>query len=435
MSDPDAAPERAYLDHMPLSQMDSMCCAISALCRAGHDLAAIGFDVRFDLTGLNGAALSIDWRLPLTRSVWQAAAPGVLFTNSDPTPAAADPVAEAEKAPAGRASGGGQEASDPAAAHEPEPAPEPEQSALVAEAEGAGDGGAEVAASDPAVAPEDPEKLGGDRGGLQRLDPAENDPVQAMDTEADPAGPSVAEARPEVLPEMSLASAIGAAMADAAPLMPASPAPQSPPPGSASALAALTIWTDAEDARLIQITVGAMIMGAPKAAAIRAAAEELGRPFNGAQSRLYSRLKPAFEVALREAEARKNHAADPIAEPAAPSSPAAGASDGGAVSSPAPVAPLDPAPLPRADLSPIEAHLFALPAKGGWTMERDFTLLTLAEEGWKPGEIAEDMGLDARQVQDRWDRLSGLDPETKARRWTRADLIAALKGWTGKGGK
>lgn len=369
------------LDALTLDQLDDVLCTFDTLKRAGDIAAELGYKPLFCVLPGRMVSMHLGWSMPPSGAPSGAETPRIEIVIPDPSPAAADPVAEAAKAPAGRASGGGQEASDPAAAHEPEPAPEPEQSALAAEAEGAGDGGAEVAASDPATAP-----------------------------------------------EMSLASAIGAAMADAAPLMPASPAPQSPPPGSASALAALTIWTDAEDARLIQITVGAMIMGAPKVAAIRAAAEELGRPFNGAQSRLYSRLKPAFEVALREAEARKNHAADPIPEPAAPSSPAAGASDGGAVSSPAPVA-------PKADLSAIEAHLFALPAKGGWTMERDFTLLTLAEEGWESGEIAEDLGIDARQVLDRWDRLSVYNPETKLRRWSRAELIEALKGWVGKGGK
>lgn len=404
---------------LTLDQLDEMLCAFDTLKRAGDIAAELCFKPLFCVLPGSNVSMHLDWSMPPSGAPSGAETLHIELVIPDPTPAAADPVAEAEKAPAEGASGGGQEASDPAAAHQPEPTPEPEQSAPVAEAEGAGDGGEGVAAPAPAVAPEDPEKLGGDRGGLQRLSPAEHDPVQAADTEADIAAPSAAEAAPAV--KVST--------------------PPSPPPGSASALAAMTVWTDAEDARLIQITVGAMIMGAPKAAAIRAAAEELGRPFSGAQSRLYSRLKTTFEAALREAEASKNHAADPIPEPAAPFSPAAGASDGGVASPAAPVAPSEdpgePAPIAatKAPLSPIEAHLFALPAKGGWTMARDFNLLSLSELGWKPGEIAEDMGIDARQVQDRWDRLSGLDPETKLRRWTRAELIAALKGWVGKGGK
>lgn len=396
MRDHDAAPERAYLDDMPRGELDCLINALTALSDAGAQVERYGHSPLFNLTDINGFSMSIDYRLPLTRAQWQAATPRTDGENFDPDPA-----------PAARVSGGGQEASAPAAAHEPKPTPEPEQTALAAEAEGAGDGGAEVAASDPAVATEivTPEIAG---------------------------------------PEIPLAAAIGQALASAADQMPTADLAARPPvPGSASALAALTVWSDAEDARLIQITVGAMIAGAPKVAAIRAAAEDLGRPFSGAQSRLYGRLKTTFEVALREAEARKNHA-DPIPAPAAPSSsPAAGASDGGAVSPAAPVAPDDdpqePAPIAatKAPLSPIEAHLFALPAKGGWTMARDFNLLSLAEDGWKQAEIAEDMGLDARQVQDRWDKLSGFNAETKVRRWTRAELIAALRGWVAgnEGGK
>lgn len=98
---------------------------------------------------------------------------------------------------------------------------------------------------------------------------------------------------------------------------------------------------------------------------------------------------------------------------------------GGGLAAPAPaVAPARPA-LP-ADLSPIEAHLAGMPRAGNWTIERDHQLVNLACQGWDMPTIAAEMGCDSAALRARYDRLTGLHPTDKTRRFGRETLLAAF---------
>ncbi len=123
-------------------------------------------------------------------------------------------------------------------------------------------------------------------------------------------------------------------------------------------------------------------------------------------------------------------AAEPAPPPArepepGPVSPFPAGEAAGASSSLSPAA--DPFAPPHPP-SEIEAHLLTLPRCHGHSLEDDLQLLQLTDAGWQPGEIAAELGLDAKAVGQRWDALSGLDRDTKQRRWTRAALIEALEG-------
>lgn len=75
----------------------------------------------------------------------------------------------------------------------------------------------------------------------------------------------------------------------------------------------------------------------------------------------------------------------------------------------------------------LDVHLLGLGDRDKWPLERDLALMELSvENGWKAHEIAEDMGISARDVQGRYDKLTGLDPETKTRRWRREAVLGVL---------
>lgn len=134
---------------------------------------------------------------------------------------------------------------------------------------------------------------------------------------------------------------------------------------------------------------------------------------------------PAAELAPEPAPEPPPETPAPEPEPGPVSQSPAGEA-AGASSSLSPAA--DPFAAPPA-LSEIEAHLLALPRRHGHSLEDDLQLLQLADAGWQPAEIAAELGLDAKAVGQRWDVLSGLDRDTKQRRWTRPALLEALEGW------
>lgn len=71
----------------------------------------------------------------------------------------------------------------------------------------------------------------------------------------------------------------------------------------------------------------------------------------------------------------------------------------------------------------------ALPEDGGWTLDRDATLMELSIAGWQPNEIALEVGMRADQIKVRFDALTGLylDANRKpVRRFAREDVMAAL---------
>jgi FixJ family two-component response regulator len=72
----------------------------------------------------------------------------------------------------------------------------------------------------------------------------------------------------------------------------------------------------------------------------------------------------------------------------------------------------------------------ALPTKDGWTLQRDHELMDLTLTGWMPNEIAMDLKVSTRDVQARFDLLTGLHEDVaskKQRRFTREAVHAALK--------
>lgn len=316
------------------------------------------------------------------------------------------------------------------------------------------------------------EMLGGERGGLQRHLPAEDDPVQAAER-VDAPDPAAAEAQSsagEVRADEHVDDRMvdppgeagadetmaGASMGTDAPADPEpepmpvpepapEPAPvqvpdakpQRPVPGSARALVEkvrAAAWTAEEDAQLVAAVVQSRLRGASQRDAIVAIAAELKRPVPGAEFRV--RHKLADRIAAEVEITRKKGSARIAAEaarkgPAVPpisSSPAAGG--------PATGAPPEPpshksaraalqAALP-ADMSPIEAHLAGLPRGGDWTIERDRALVGLLCLGWDFSLIANELGCDTVNLRQRYDKLTGLDPKTKQRRWGREELKAGF---------
>jgi hypothetical protein len=246
--------------------------------------------------------------------------------------------------------------------------------------------------------------------------------------------PGATEAPPP--PQAAEAAAVGAAedsgggqQAAAAP-SPAAPAAQTedraPVPGSASALAASAAavrnnaWTPEEDARLIEVVVmGMQRLGLGKYAAIRAAAEELGRPVPGTEFRCKNALRARLEDAL--AAAPPSPEAAPVADgdtAAEGATPAAVQADNGSFVA-----------------DPVTAHLMALTDKGGWTLDRDLELMELSIAGWAPNEIALQIQMQAGAIKPRFDALTGLytdGNDKKQRRFSREAVFEALTRLAGK---
>lgn len=187
------------------------------------------------------------------------------------------------------------------------------------------------------------------------------------------------------------------------------------------------IWTDAEDARLIEIVVTRIRIGETKKAAIAMAASELGRPEAGTAFRAHHKLKARIDAALTAA-AMEQAATEPLEDNPFPVQEGA-AGEGTTPSAAQPLAPVSFA------ADEVTSHLMALPDKGGWTVERDHELMELSIAGWQPNEIALQLQVQANLVKPRFDALTGLyeDPTgKKIRRFTREAVFAALSRLAGK---
>ena len=233
--------------------------------------------------------------------------------------------------------------------------------------------------------------------------------------------------------EVALSAAPAAGDADggsgaSAPPVAATEAPDAidPPPLSASGVsgqarpvappATLTdkfkpaFWTADEDAKAIRIAADVYAKDGSIKDAATAVSTALGRPFEGTKFRLLNKLKDpiAAELAQRRSAAiRRETASTP--------------------------APQDDAPLvaiPPQGSDALTVHLLGMTRKGGWTIERDEQLISLAVMGWKPPEIATELGLSsARDVSLRFDLLTGLTDTldgTKKRSFERDAVLAKL---------
>jgi|GEM_PF-7038321 len=211
---------------------------------------------------------------------------------------------------------------------------------------------------------------------------------------------------------------IAAAFVDAAPDQEAGGCP----PGSASAMANAhaQLWSLAEDQLAVEVVAAALHSGQTQSVGIRNVQVELGRTFEAVRFRVKSKLLERIDrevLRLRNAEALAETAANVQLADALTA---------------ATVAPDPHLPEPPADADPLTAHLLSLPRKDGWTVQRDLDLALLSvENGWGSQDIAVDLGLDTRAVQQRWDALTGLfrDAVTgkQARRFSGRDVLTRLQ--------
>lgn len=80
----------------------------------------------------------------------------------------------------------------------------------------------------------------------------------------------------------------------------------------------------------------------------------------------------------------------------------------------------------RAPDTDLTRHLSAVPYRGKWTANDDLTLFDLLCTGMQPDAIAAEMDIGREDVIVRFDLLTGLDRETKKRRFTRSTVLDAL---------
>lgn len=194
------------------------------------------------------------------------------------------------------------------------------------------------------------------------------------------------------------------------------------PPGSASAMAnaRAPLWTADEDLQAIDIIAAAINKGHPQAEGCRRVAAELGRTIEAVKFRVKSKLVQRIDrevLRLRNAEALAETAANVQLADALTAATAA---------------PDPHLPEPPADADPLTAHLLSLPRKDGWTVQRDLDLALLSvENGWGSQDIAVDLGLDTRAVQQRWDALTGLFRDIvtgkQSRRFSGRDVLTRLQ--------
>ena len=190
------------------------------------------------------------------------------------------------------------------------------------------------------------------------------------------------------------------------------------------------LWTADEDATLLDAMVELMVGAgmARKPAATKAAERLPGRSADGCIYRIHTKLKEPLAARLTAAASLQAETETPEIPEVTKVDPdqrdaAAGGHSLAAVQS----EPQKPAVSWAAD--PITAHLMALPESGGWTLDRDATLMELSIAGWQPNEIALEVGMRADQIKARFDALTGLylDANRKpVRRFPREDVMAAL---------
>jgi hypothetical protein len=243
---------------------------------------------------------------------------------------------------------------------------------------------------------------------------------------------------PQVTADVEGAADSGGGLAVAAAEPPAAPLP-----GTARALAATlqpggraAPWTPEEDARLIDLVCqGVQRQGLSRRGATMAAAQELGRPFDGTEFRCRHKLKDRLDAALAKGPAwldQPEEVPTPYADAAlahAESLDEGGATDQPAVPAHA-IEPLNASPRPEHIADAITAHVVTLTDKGGWSLERDLQLVELSIGGWTPTDIAAELQMPDTAIKPRFDALTGLytDETTgkKLRRCTREEVQKAL---------
>jgi hypothetical protein len=177
--------------------------------------------------------------------------------------------------------------------------------------------------------------------------------------------------------------------------------------------AAGTNWTDAEDARLIEIVASSVVLGAAKSAGIRAAAKELGRPEPAIQFRTYHKLKDRIDARIAEMQAEDAASPAfpeiPAGQPAPEAAPAATAGEGPGQEErvEAQNPPQEAAAAGAVSIqpqAPIHRHLDDLPRLTHgrrWTEAEDADLLRCVVNGMKLPEISADLQLDAGKIKAR----------------------------------
>lgn len=86
-------------------------------------------------------------------------------------------------------------------------------------------------------------------------------------------------------------------------------------------------------------------------------------------------------------------------------------------------------PGPCFDAAPqddLTAHLLALPRDAVWTWDRDFELCELLGLQYTISAISDDMGIKDRDIQARFDQMTGLNRDTRVRRFIRSEIIGRM---------
>jgi hypothetical protein len=284
-----------------------------------------------------------------------------------------------------------------------------------------------------AVAPEPPEPVEtppavkGPAGGEPQPSALVSSTVSEAVTEAEDSdgGQQQAAASPPVAPVAKISGL--AASIKAAPSLPA--AGNSPTINHERTFSGAAIWTEEEDARLVMLVVmGVTRLGLTKSAAIKAAADELGRPHPGTHFRSNHKLKARIDEALALGDAFLDEPED------LPTTPEPNTAEGDTQAA----IQAEPAKAwhkPEHIADPVTAHLMALPDKGGWTLDRDLELMELSIAGWAPNEIALQLTMQANMIKPRFDALTGLYTDAndkKQRRFSREAVFEALKSLAAK---
>lgn len=135
--------------------------------------------------------------------------------------------------------------------------------------------------------------------------PVEPPPALGEGTGGDPVSAEPSRTDDDGDPPQVAASSEAKAESGGGPVMAAAMPLAAPVPGSASALASSTLggmWTEEEEERLIGLVVAGMTHAAlPKTEAIRGAALQLDRGFEGTKSRCYGKLKVRLDAAISAA--------------------------------------------------------------------------------------------------------------------------------------
>lgn len=272
----------------------------------------------------------------------------------------------------------------------------------------------------PDAEPVDPPPALGEVAGGGAPAVEQSGPPAGAEISAQPSRPAEADDVPQDAAAAGAGAESGGGGEAATPQAPAAPEQRQP----ASA------WTKAEDDALIRLIVqGMMDEGLSRKAAIIAAARSIGRPEPGTLWRVAKVIKAQVDAALTAAATKQAQTETPEIPPAEPvgASVSRDAAAGG--QSPAAVQPEPQKATVSGAADPITAHIMALPEDGGWTLDRDATLMELSIAGWQPNEIALEVGMRADQIKVRFDALTGLylDANRKpVRRFAREDVMAAL---------